>query len=95
MSIASVSRAVAAAVAACAATLTLAQNAQNAQNDNGNGGNQVRSHHVLLISIDGMHAVDFKNCASAGTCPNLAALERPRSGLPARVGAQSGRSDRR
>jgi hypothetical protein len=30
--------------------------------------------HVLLISIDGMHAVDFKNCAAAGTCPTLAAL---------------------
>ena len=38
--------------------------------------------HVLLISIDGMHAVDFKNCAHgiAGAndghpyCPNLAAL---------------------
>lgn len=38
--------------------------------------------HVLLISIDGMHAVDFKNCVQgiAGTndgkpyCPNLAAL---------------------
>ena len=38
--------------------------------------------HVLLISIDGMHAVDFKNCAEgiAGVnggkpyCPNLAAL---------------------
>ena len=73
MSIASISRVVAAAVAACAATLALAQNAQN---DNGNRGNQVRNHHVLLISIDGMHAVDFKNCASAGTCPNLAALAK-------------------
>ena len=34
--------------------------------------------HVLLLSIDGMHAVDFYNCANgiAGTpyCPNLAAL---------------------
>ena len=38
--------------------------------------------HVLLISIDGMHAVDFLNCANgiAGAnggkpyCPNLAAL---------------------
>lgn len=37
--------------------------------------------HVLLISIDGMHAVDYLNCAAgvggtAGTptCPNLAAL---------------------
>jgi len=29
---------------------------------------------VLLISIDGMHALDFVNCAKAGTCPNLAAL---------------------
>jgi hypothetical protein len=30
--------------------------------------------HVLLISIDGMHAVDFEICRSTGTCPNLAAL---------------------
>ncbi len=38
--------------------------------------------HVLLISVDGMHAVDFRNCAAgvAGVksgspyCPNLAAL---------------------
>jgi len=38
--------------------------------------------HVLLISVDGMHAVDFKNCSQGiagvndGTpyCPNLAAL---------------------
>jgi hypothetical protein len=29
---------------------------------------------VLLISIDGMHALDYANCVSAGTCPNLAAL---------------------
>jgi hypothetical protein len=27
--------------------------------------------HVLLISIDGMHALDFKNCVAAGTCPHL------------------------
>src|ERR1700733_4627144 len=33
---------------------------------------QVR--HVLLISIDGMHAVDYENCLSAGTCPHLAEL---------------------
>jgi len=37
--------------------------------------------HVLLISIDGMHALDFANCAhgvSGGTtyCPNLNALAR-------------------
>jgi len=30
--------------------------------------------HVLLISIDGMHALDYDNCVSAGTCPNLALL---------------------
>src|SRR6516162_6831937 len=30
--------------------------------------------HVLLISIDGMHAVDYGNCVAAGTCPNLAQL---------------------
>src|SRR5215471_1474896 len=29
---------------------------------------------VLLISIDGMHAVDYDNCVSAGTCPTLIAL---------------------
>jgi hypothetical protein len=32
--------------------------------------------HVLLISIDGMHAVDYENCVASGTCPNLAALGR-------------------
>ena len=39
-------------------------------------------HHVLLISIDGMHALDFANCAKgisgvnggAPYCPNLAQL---------------------
>jgi predicted AlkP superfamily pyrophosphatase or phosphodiesterase len=30
--------------------------------------------HVLLISIDGMHALDYENCVAAGTCPNLAEL---------------------
>jgi hypothetical protein len=33
-----------------------------------------RDRHVLLISIDGMHAVDYANCVAANTCPNLAAL---------------------
>jgi len=32
--------------------------------------------HVLLISIDGMHAVDYENCIKAGTCPTLAKLGR-------------------
>ena len=31
--------------------------------------------HVLLISIDGMHSLDFINCAASGTCPNLAGLK--------------------
>ena len=30
--------------------------------------------HVLLISIDGMHAVDFANCVASKTCPTLAEL---------------------
>ena len=29
---------------------------------------------VLLISIDGMHAIDLTNCVQSGTCPTLAAL---------------------
>jgi hypothetical protein len=28
----------------------------------------------LLISIDGMHALDYENCVNNGTCPNLAQL---------------------
>ncbi len=29
---------------------------------------------VLLISIDGMHAIDYQNCMQGGYCPNLTAL---------------------
>ena len=47
--------------------VVFAQN-QNNQN-NGNG-----ISHVLLISIDGMHAVDYENCVASNTCPHLAAL---------------------
>jgi type I phosphodiesterase/nucleotide pyrophosphatase len=32
--------------------------------------------HVLLVSIDGMHAVDYENCVENSTCPNLASLGR-------------------
>jgi hypothetical protein len=35
---------------------------------------EARSRHVLLISIDGMHALDYANCVKAGTCPHLATL---------------------
>src|SRR5260370_39840179 len=31
---------------------------------------------VLLISVDGMHAVDLANCSKAGTCPNLSTLAK-------------------
>jgi len=37
-------------------------------------GNPIK--HVLLISIDGMHAVDYENCVASKTCPNLAELGR-------------------
>jgi Type I phosphodiesterase / nucleotide pyrophosphatase len=30
--------------------------------------------HILLISIDGMHALDYRNCVSNNTCPTLKAL---------------------
>ena len=33
-----------------------------------------RIRHVLLLSIDGMHALDYANCVKAGTCPHLAEL---------------------
>jgi hypothetical protein len=36
--------------------------------------NQNKVQHVLLISIDGFHAVDLEVCMAAGTCPNLASL---------------------
>src|SRR5262249_4766052 len=29
---------------------------------------------VLLISIDGMHELDYENCVAAGTCPTLKML---------------------
>ena len=30
--------------------------------------------HVLLISIDGMHALDYENCVNNNTCPAMASL---------------------
>jgi hypothetical protein len=38
------------------------------------GGDETGIQHVLLISVDGMHALDYLNCVSGGYCPNLAAL---------------------
>ena len=73
MSITFISRTAAVAAAACIATVALAQGAGDSD---GNGRGHLHGRHVLLISIDGMHAVDFKNCVAAGTCPNLAALRQ-------------------
>ena len=65
-------------IAAAAALLSMSAVAQNGDGPLDRG--PIR--HVLLISIDGMHAVDFLNCSKgiAGAndgkpyCPNLAAL---------------------
>jgi hypothetical protein len=38
------------------------------------GGGDLRHEHVLLISIDGMHAADYQYCVDHGTCPALAQL---------------------
>ncbi|HEY6822941.1 MAG TPA: alkaline phosphatase family protein, partial [Steroidobacteraceae bacterium] len=62
------------------AALTLAMSVRAPANDEEHGH---RIQHVLLISIDGMHALDFINCAhglsgidnGAPYCPNLAALK--------------------
>src|SRR5690349_6804237 len=43
--------------------------------DQGNNeGNGLNGKHVLLISIDGMHELDFENCVNNNTCPWLASL---------------------
>jgi hypothetical protein len=42
--------------------------------EGGGGDENGAFQHVLLLSIDGFHAVDYLNCVKAGTCPNLAAL---------------------
>src|SRR6202167_2639891 len=66
--------------AGAAMALTLSPNYGIAADTNTVGSKNVK--HVLLLSIDGMHAVDFYNCsrgiagANSGEpyCPNLAAL---------------------
>jgi hypothetical protein len=43
------------------------------------GDDELKGHkvkHVLLLSIDGMHAVDYENCVASKTCLHLAALGR-------------------
>jgi Type I phosphodiesterase / nucleotide pyrophosphatase len=69
-------------------------------------GHGKKSKHVLLISIDGMHAVDYANCAASNTCPHLAALgktgvnytrtstSRPSDSFPGLMAIVSGGSPR-
>jgi hypothetical protein len=65
-----------------AGTAVLAAAATPVHADDDDWGRSNHIKHVLLISIDGMHAVDYQNCAhgvasvNSGTpyCPNLAAL---------------------
>jgi len=40
----------------------------------GDEGSEGHIRHVLLISIDGMHALDYENCVNDHTCPTLASL---------------------
>jgi hypothetical protein len=69
-------------LAGASLALTLSPNFGMAADANTVGSKNVK--HVLLLSIDGMHAVDFYNCshgiagANSGDpyCPNLAALAR-------------------
>ena len=53
-------------VALCAAPQAFAQEGRDAHD--------LGDKHVLLISIDGMHALDYENCVASNTCPNLATL---------------------
>jgi hypothetical protein len=69
-------------LAGATVALTLSPNYGMAADTNSVGSKNVK--HVLLLSIDGMHAVDFYNCshgiagANSGDpyCPNLAALAK-------------------
>ncbi len=54
-----------------ALTLSMMPNGFAAPKD---GHDRDKIRHVLLISIDGMHAVDYANCVASQTCPTLAAL---------------------
>jgi hypothetical protein len=58
------------AIAISVATLAAPAFSESGHDFNGHNGMQ----HVLLISIDGMHALDFENCGTGGYCPNLASL---------------------
>ena len=55
-----------------AAMLSGAAGSEAQADHNGFGERGIR--HVLLISIDGMHSVDFANCIAGSYCPSLAEL---------------------
>ena len=55
-------------------TVTLALSCAIALSPMAQAGDYPQHDHVLLISIDGMHAVDYEICVKNNTCPNLAAL---------------------
>jgi Type I phosphodiesterase / nucleotide pyrophosphatase len=55
-------------------TLRISADPGPGKGDDGRGHSDQDIRHVLLISIDGMHAVDFENCVASNTCPTLAAL---------------------
>jgi hypothetical protein len=67
-------------LALCVAAVTLS--ASSRAQEVPNGGYNGKANHVLLISIDGMHSLDYRNCVNgvAGVnggssyCPNLAQL---------------------
>jgi len=62
-----------AGILVAALALTSMPNTYAQPKGNGNHkGETIR--HVLLISIDGMHAVDYENCVASKTCPTLAEL---------------------
>ena len=76
-----------------------AQEQEHLNNRNG-------TRHVLLISIDGMHAVDYENCVASKSCPHLTALgktgvhytrtttSRPSDSFPGLMAIVSGGSPR-
>src|SRR5215475_13169195 len=65
---------VAIAVGALVVAISFAPKVSSQGSSHLNNRNGIRR--VLLISIDGMHALDYENCVNAGTCPNLASLGR-------------------
>jgi len=60
------------AIALCIGLVGATLPAPAQANDGLGEGHKIK--HVLLISIDGMHAVDYENCVLSNTCPTLAAL---------------------